>query len=193
MLAEANGTRRGTPDTRGLRDGGLRQFLAVMLTERRQALVSLTQVLAHRRVNVVSLTVAAEAGGYRAVSAEIDVEHTDELDRIVKFLNRCVDVIKVVALDAETAHHRQAALIKITTTPQTRGQVVDVARAFRAEIVDVSMATTTLFCAAHPSRIQQLLEVLGPPCIKEVSATGVVAMLRGPRVIEIRARRDALR
>jgi acetolactate synthase-1/3 small subunit len=190
MLAESNAALRVTTVTRPTQEHEASRILTIVLARRPQALVNLAQLLVHRQVNVVSMMMTTEQDDYHTVSAEIDVQRPDEFDRIVKFLNRCVDVIKVVALDTETAHHRQAVLVKVMTNPQTRGQVVDVARAFTAEIVDVSVVTMTLFCAAHPRKIRQLLKVLEPLSIKEVSGSGVLAMLRGQRAVEIRARRD---
>lgn len=192
MLAESNAALRVATVTRPTGDHEASRILTIVLARRPQALLNLSQVLVHRQVNVVSMMMTTGQDGYRIVSVEIDVEQPDDFDRTVKFLNRCVDVIKVVALDTDTAHHRQAVLVKVVTNPQTRGQVVDVARAFAAEIVDVSLATTTLFCAAHPMRIRQLLDVLEPLSVKEVSSSGVLAMLRGPRAVEIRTRRDVV-
>ncbi|MEU1942190.1 MULTISPECIES: ACT domain-containing protein [unclassified Streptomyces] len=59
------------------------------------ALARIASILAHRQFNVVTMDVAAPVDGLRRITIEVDTADELKLERLVKFLNRSPDVVKV--------------------------------------------------------------------------------------------------
>lgn len=165
-----------------------RQLLSVLLTDRPRALARLALVLAHRQVELIGLAASGSVDGFAAVSVEVDVADDAELARIVKFLNRCVDVVKVVHLDQDLTHQREAVLVKLACPPADRGAVIDLAVSLSAEVIEVSPTTVTVFRSDTPQRIATLLDVLHTIGIREVSRSASFGILRGSRTVTTAAR-----
>ena len=53
-------------------------------------------------------------------------------------LGKIVDVVKVTDLTYEPFVERELALVKITSTPETRSDIIEVVNVFRAKIIDIS-------------------------------------------------------
>jgi acetolactate synthase-1/3 small subunit len=99
--------------------------------------------------------------------------------QVGKQLNKQIDVIKVKFLEEEISTRRELALIKVKATPQTRGQVLDIASIMKANIVDLSPTTLTIEVADRPERVELMLELLEPYGVAEMVRTGMVAMQKG--------------
>ena len=65
----------------------------------------------------------------------------------------------------------------------TRGQVVEAANLFRANIIDVSPESLTVEATGNRGKIEALLRLLEPFGIREIAQSGMVSVSRGPRGI----------
>jgi hypothetical protein len=77
-------------------------------------------------------------------------------------------------------------LVKVGVNSRTRQEVVSLADLFKARIVDISNTTLVLQMSGEPDKLDSLLEVLRPFGIKEQARTGVMAMNRGPKILNQR-------
>jgi acetolactate synthase-1/3 small subunit len=102
------------------------------------------------------------------------------LEQITKQLNKLIEVIKIVELDA-AAVQRELLLVKVRAPLADRHQVLQTAELFRARVIDVNTDTVTLEATGTPDKLQALLAVLAPLGIKEMAQSGTVALGRGPR------------
>ena len=93
-------------------------------------------------------------------------------------LDRLVNVIE--ARDITNKNHiwRELALIKVTTTTETRVELLEISRVFRANIVDIGVDSLTFELTGGREKIDSLITLLEPFGIKEVMRTGRVAVLR---------------
>ncbi len=160
-----------------------RQLLAVVIVDRVQAVAQVALVLAHRRVDLVGMVVGRPDHGVRHLTIEVDVADETERNRVVKFLVRCVNVIKVVPLDKVDAHQREAVLVKVECRPQAREAVLEAAASVSADVVEVTPSTVTVFRADTPVRIRAMMNVFEPIGVREVSRSAVFGMTRGPRAL----------
>jgi acetolactate synthase-1/3 small subunit len=80
-------------------------------------------------------------------------------------------VLKVVALADEGCHTRSAAFVTVGFFPGQLTQIMAIAVALSAELVDVDQAACTLFIAAEPTTVGSLLRALGGFDIRDVVTT----------------------
>lgn len=105
------------------------------------------------------------------------------LEQIKKQLNKLIDVIKIVELNAEQSVFRELAMIKVNTTMETRASVIEIVSIFRANIVDVSNETLTVEMTGDESKIQAFINLMDKYGIVEIVRTGLTAIERGSRQI----------
>ena len=74
---------------------------------------------------------------------------------------------------------KEVALVRVAARSAKRAEVVGIARAFDAEIVDVARDSVIVEITASPYTIDRFLEVAGDFGVLELTRTGVVSMTRG--------------
>jgi len=102
----------------------------------------------------------------------------DILEQINKQLNKLIDVVKVSDFREKECIIREMALVKVSTTSQTRAEIIQIINVFRAKTVDISHKTMTIEVTGPESKIAAIIEMLTPFGIKEIAKTGRVAMAR---------------
>ncbi len=85
----------------------------------------------------------------------------------------------MVELHEDEAVERELALIKVAVRPQLRAELLDVAAAFRANVVDLEPETIVLEAVCSPGRLDSLLGQLEPHGTCELVRTGLIAIGRG--------------
>jgi acetolactate synthase-1/3 small subunit len=108
----------------------------------------------------------------------IDVED-HALEQVIAQLDKLIDIISTHRLDPVTSVQRELLLVKVSTTAETRSQVLETVQLFRAKVVDVAQDAVTIEATGNAEKIQALLRVLEPYGIKELVQSGLVAMERG--------------
>ena len=101
------------------------------------------------------------------------------VDQCTKQLDKLIDVVKVSNITDEDVVARELALIKVRTTMDTRSQIIEIVRLFRAKTVDVGAQSLVIETTGEEDKINALLDLLQPFGILEVMRTGLVAMVRG--------------
>ena len=101
------------------------------------------------------------------------------VEQVRKQLDKVVDVVKVVDITAENITTRELALIKVKATSSSRGEIIEIADIFRANIVDVASDSLVIEITGDEDKIDSLLNLLRSFGIKEVARTGRIAMMRG--------------
>jgi acetolactate synthase-1/3 small subunit len=132
-----------------------------------------------RGFNIESITVgqSEEVGLSRMVIVTLGDQHT--LEQIEKQLYKLIDVIKVVDLGAKPMVARELALIKVNADPSERPEIMGVVETFRASVVDIGSTTLLVQVVGETQKIDAMIELLKPYGIRELSRTGVTAMVRG--------------
>lgn len=97
-------------------------------------------------------------------------------------LDRLVNVIEARDITNQNHIWRELALVKVGTTPETRVELLELSRVFRANIVDIGVNSLTFELTGGREKIDSLITLLDPFGIKEVMRTGRVAVLRSTLV-----------
>ena len=165
--------------------------LSVLVEDKPGVLMRVASLFARRAFNIQSLTVRpTERPDVSRMTVVVDVEK-QPLEQVTKQLNKLVNVIKIVELDAVASVERELMLVKVRADSSTRGEVLDAVQLFRAHVVDVSVDAVTVEATGSADKLAALLRVLEPFGIRELVQSGTVALARGGRSISDRALRSA--
>ena len=74
---------------------------------------------------------------------------------------------------------RELALIKVNADPPARAEIFGVVETFRAAVVDIGPNTMIVQVVGDSDKMDAMIELLKPYGIREISRTGVTAMMRG--------------
>jgi acetolactate synthase-1/3 small subunit len=155
--------------------------LSVLVENKAGVLARVAALFSRRGFNIESLAVGpTENPDLSRMTIVADAE-SQPLEQITKQLNKLVEIIKIVELEATAAVERELLLVKVRAPLADRTQVLQTAELFRARVVDVNTETVTLEATGTPDKLQALLAVLAPLGIKEMAQSGTVAVGRGPR------------
>ena len=106
------------------------------------------------------------------------------VEQVVKQLYKVIEVRKVSDVSDDQTVQRELAMIKVTSKPATRGEIIQLADIYRARIVDVARNSLIVEVTGTPDKVDSMVQVLRPFGIKEMVRTGVVAMVRGGQVAQ---------
>lgn len=104
------------------------------------------------------------------------------IEQIKKQLNKLVDIIKVIDMSERSSIDREMAMIKITATPQQRGEIFQVADVFRSKVMDVGADSMILEVTGSPEKINDFIAILQHYTILEIARSGLVSMERGKKL-----------
>lgn len=157
----------------------MKHTIAVLVNDQPGVLQRVSGLFGRRGYNIESITVgqSEEEGLSRMVIVTLGDEST--LEQIEKQLYKLIDVIKVVDLSSKPMVARELALIKVKAEPSERPEIMGVVDTFRAAVIDVGASSLLVQVVGDTQKIDAMIELLKPYGIKELSRTGVTAMVRG--------------
>ena len=156
----------------------MRHTLSVIVLNSPGVLSRVSGLFFHRGYNIESLTVSATQRPDISRMTIVVEGDAAVLEQVVKQLNKQVDVIKVWDI-SDTSLSRELALIKVACSGANRSQILEIARVYRANIVDLSPEYIILQLVGSTQKLDALEEVLEDYGIVELVRTGAVALERG--------------
>lgn len=153
--------------------------IAVLVNDHPGVLQRVSGLFGRRGFNIESITVgqSEEVGLSRMVIVTVGDENN--LEQIEKQLYKLVDVIKVIDLSSKPMVARELAMIKVKAEPLQRPEIIGVVETFRAAVIDVGTASLIVQVIGDTEKIDAMIELLKPYGIRELTRTGVTAMVRG--------------
>jgi acetolactate synthase-1/3 small subunit len=166
-----------------------RHTLSVLVEDKPGVLARIASLFSRRGFNIESLAVGpTEVPDISRMTIVVSVDRLP-LEQVTKQLNKLINVIKIVELDAETSVQREIMLVKVKADLQTRSHILETVQLFRAKVVDVANDAVTIEATGNADKLEALLRLLEPFGIKELVTSGMVAVGRGPKSISDRALR----
>ena len=160
-----------------------RHVLSLLVEDKPGILTRVAALFARRGFNIESLAVGTtELAGLSRITVVVSVEGA-ALEQVTKQINKLINVIKVVELDADQAVQRDHMLIKVRTDASTRSAVLEAVTLFRARVIDVVSDALIIEVTGDTAKCAAFLKVLEPFGIKELVQSGVLAMGRGSKSI----------
>ncbi|MFM7420906.1 MAG: acetolactate synthase small subunit [Alphaproteobacteria bacterium] len=168
-----------------LKGGQRAATIAVLVENEAGVLARVIGLFSGRGYNIDSLTVAPVDETGRISRITVVTSGTDMvIEQIKAQLDRLVPVHKVSDLTIEGPHlTRELALIKVVGKGDDRMEVLRLADAFRARVVDATTESFVLEMTGNADKIDAFVALMRPIGLTEVSRTGAVAIARGPKGI----------
>ena len=160
--------------------------LSLLVEDKPGLLTRVAGLFARRGFNIRSLAVGTtEIEGLSRIAVVVEVEGLP-LGQITKQLNKLINVLKIVELDAASSVQREHLLVKVRVDNTTRSQILEAANLFRARVVDVATDSLVIEVTGDTAKVEALLRVLEPYGIKEIAQSGLLAIGRGSKSISER-------
>ncbi len=161
----------------------MRHTIAALVENKPGVLARVAGLFRRRGFNIESLAVGVTEKPHLS-RMTIVVEGDDKtIEQVTKQLNKLIEVVKVSDV-TENSVERELALVKVNTTPQTRGEIIEIANIFRARIVDVARDSFIIEITGDEEKINAFIDLMRQYGIKEVARTGKIAMQRGSKTVE---------
>jgi acetolactate synthase-1/3 small subunit len=159
----------------------MRHIISALVENQPGVLARIVGLISGRGYNIESLNVAPtqDPSTSRMTMTVPGDDHV--LEQIMKQLNKLVDVIKVTDLTEKRYLNRELVLVEVAAPVRKRAEVVELADLFEARVVSVQTNSLTIQMVAEQDRANDLLRLLKPFGILDLSRSGVIAVGRGER------------
>lgn len=153
--------------------------LIAMVEDKPGVLTRVASMFRRRGFNIASLAVgSSEKPGLSRMTFVVNGDNYT-VGQVAKQLDKLIDVIEVSDITSKSIVTRELALIKVETTPITRGEIIQIVNLFRANIIDVGSESMVIEITGEEDKINALHDLLAPFGIIEMLRSGLVAMVRG--------------
>jgi acetolactate synthase-1/3 small subunit len=156
----------------------MKHTLSVLVEDEAGVLTRIAGLFARRGFNIESLAVGpAEQVGISRITMVVPGDE-QSIEQLTKQLYKLINVLKVQDITNTPCVERELMLIKVNATSTTRLEIVELARVFRAHIVDIAEDALTIEVVGDPGKMVAIIQVLNKFGIREVSRTGKIALTR---------------
>ena len=174
-----------TATTSGSRRRHLNHTVVAIVEDKPGVLMRVSSLFRRRGFNIESLTVGhSEAEGLSRMTIVVDGESAP-VEQVEKQLYKLIDVVKVSDLSNEDMISRELALLKVRCNNVNRHELLDIAAVFRADVVDIATNAVILQVVGDEEKIDGLIKMCEPYGIRELSRSGRMAMVRGPKTTTV--------
>ncbi len=153
--------------------------LSILVNNTPGVLTRVAGLVARRGFNIDSLAVGRTEDPTRSrITLVVDAD-TEQVEQVTKQLHKLIDVYKINDLTEEAHIERELVLFKVNAEPSKRGEIIEIANVFRANVVDVSPGSLTIESTGTDSKLNALEDMFRGYGIKEIVRTGKIALSRG--------------
>lgn len=155
--------------------------LSLLVEDKPGILTRVAALFARRGYNIQSLAVGTtEIEGVSRMTVVVSLDG-QPLEQVTKQLNKLVNVLKIVELEADNSVARDHMMVKVRTDVTTRSQVLEAVTLFRARVIDVVSDSVVIEVTGDSAKCQAFIKVLEPFGIKELVQSGAIAISRGSK------------
>ncbi len=162
-----------------------RYTLSVLVENQAGVLSRVVGLFSRRGFNIHSLSVGTTSDeSVSRITIEVNGDE-QVVEQVSKQLSKLIDVIKIKTLREGESVKRGLVLIKIKTTPKTRGEIIEITNVFRANVVDISPTTITAELTGSDQKINAFMGMVEQYGIEEIARTGMTALERGSNTLKL--------
>ena len=134
-----------------------------MLVENQPGVLTrVSSLFARRAFNIESLAVGpTERPDRSCITIRVDCSDVS-IDQVVKQLYKLVNVLKVNQMTTADAIERELMLVKVTASPDKRGELIHLAEVYGARVSDVGAQALVFEIVEHPDKLASFEELLRP-------------------------------
>lgn len=166
-----------------------RHTLSLLVEDQPGVLARIAGLYSRRGFNIESLAVGpTEVAHVSRITMVVALDDLP-LEQVNKQLNKLVNVLKIVQLEADNSVQREMMMVKVRADANSRSHVLETVTLFRASVVDVAAESIIIEATGSKEKLNALLRVLEPFGIKELVKSGVVGLARGGKSMTDRSLR----
>ncbi len=153
--------------------------LSILVDNAPGVLTRVAGLVARRGFNIDSLAVGHTEDPTRSrITLVVDAD-IEQVEQVTKQLHKLVNVYKINDLTEEAHIERELVLFKVNAEPSKRGEIIEIANVFRANVVDVACSSLTIEATGTDSKLNAMEDMFRAYGIKEIVRTGKIALGRG--------------
>jgi acetolactate synthase-1/3 small subunit len=156
----------------------MKKTLSITVYNESGVLARISTVFSSRGFNIDSIAVGPTENP--GVSKIIIVLPGDQqtIEQITKQLNKLIQVIEVKDITIRPCVERELMLIKVSASPVTRSEILEIVQIFRSKVVDISDISITIEVTGDPGKIITIQQLLRHYKIIEIVRTGKISLER---------------
>ena len=137
----------------------LEHTLVALVQDKPGVLTRIASMFRRRGFNISSLTVGrSEIPGISCMTFVVD-EDKATVEQVIKHLRKLIEIIKVTNVTGHHTIYRELALLKVPTTSNNRGTLIQLVDIFRANIIDVSVDSLIIEVTGDEDKLSSLLQL----------------------------------
>ncbi len=157
----------------------MRHVISALVMNEPGVLAGVANMFSARGFNIDSLVVGRTEDPGLSRMTIVVVGDDNTVDQVRKQLAKLVPVVNVHDFQGSAYVERDLALVTVGVGPEQRGEVIEVARIFRGEVVDVAADSLMIELTGSEEAIDRFVELMRPYGIRALARTGAIAMPRG--------------
>nr|UAD87170.1 acetohydroxyacid synthetase small subunit [Gracilaria pacifica] len=160
----------------------MKHTLSVLVEDEAGVLSRIAGLFARRGFNIESLAVGpAEKAGISRITMIVNGDNRT-IEQLTKQLYKLVNILKVQNITDIPSVERELVLIKIHAVLENRSHILEIARVFRAKVVDMAHEYLILEVTGDPGKMVAIENLLKQYGIIEIARTGRIALIRTSNV-----------
>jgi len=160
----------------------MKHTISVLVQDEAGVLSRIAGLFARRGFNIDSLAVGpAEKIGISRITMVVEGDNRT-IEQLTKQLYKLVNILHVQDITNIPCVERELLLVKIHVVEENRSAILDIAKIFRAKIVDIAYEYLILEVTGDPGKIFALEQLLNHYGIAEIARTGKISLIRTSNV-----------
>ena len=156
--------------------------IAIYVDNKFGVLTRVTSMFTRRGFNIDALTVGeTENPEYSRITISLSGDGYAK-DQLINQIRKLHNVKKVDVLQDDSIK-RELMLMKVGHTRETRADILDATKVFRASVIDYSADAMCIEVTGDPTKIDAFIDLMKPYGIIEMCRTGIVALDRGTHTL----------
>lgn len=163
----------------------MKHIISMLIENESGALSRVSGLFSARGYNIHALTVAPTDDETISRLTLVTSGTEQQVEQIVKHLNRLIDVIKVVDITEGSHIERELMLVKLKASGAMREEIKRLSDIFRGTIVDVTASIYTVQLVGESQKLDAFVDAIDEGLIVEVVRSGAVGLMRGEKSLHL--------
>lgn len=163
----------------------MKHIISMLIENESGALSRVAGLFSARGYNIHALTVAPTNDETMSRLTLVTSGDDQQIEQIVKHLNRLIDVIKVVDITEGQHIERELMLVKLKAVGAMREEIKRLCDIFRGTIVDVTASIYTVQLVGETQKLDAFIDAIEDGLIVEMVRSGAVGLMRGEKSLHL--------
>nr|YP_010986219.1 acetolactate synthase small subunit [Pachymeniopsis lanceolata]WOL37137.1 acetolactate synthase small subunit [Pachymeniopsis lanceolata] len=160
----------------------MKHTLSVLVEDEAGVLSRIAGLFARRGFNIESLAVGpAEQIGISRITMIVPGDNRT-IEQLIKQLYKLINILSVQDITNIPCVERELVLIKVQATNKHRASILDIAKIFRAKVVDIAQEYLILEVTGDPGKTMAIEQLLSEYGIVEIARTGKISLVRSSNI-----------